>query len=242
MPKIKMTVTVENETKDAALNVLQKVGLDMSSAVNLFLAKVVNSGGIPFDVTAGGKGPAFTDICYPLDMTDEELPRYTVRYRNTMYTFRNYCCRIIWTVTQMNNGEPLTDKQKTEVLLCALNKLFQISSEDEVRYYALAAARHLAEDVEDEVQPSLSRTAVSVDFLGHSMSMNATFFVNAVAGLSEEIELDTETVAEIIFYALGFLEGKINELTKNMEGLFSTEDAMTVLCREFAAETLGCDK
>ena len=43
-------VRVKAEEKAAAEKILESVGLDMSTAVNLFLRKIVIRGGLPFDV------------------------------------------------------------------------------------------------------------------------------------------------------------------------------------------------
>ena len=47
-----ITVRVDKETKDNANRVFKEVGLDMSTAVNIFLKQVIRSNGIPFNVSA----------------------------------------------------------------------------------------------------------------------------------------------------------------------------------------------
>ena len=48
-------IRIDKKTKDAARKTLEELGLDMSSAVKLFLTNVVNSKSIPLDLrTANG--------------------------------------------------------------------------------------------------------------------------------------------------------------------------------------------
>jgi len=48
-------IRIDKKTKDAARKTLNEVGLDMSSAVKLFLINVINQKGIPLDLrTANG--------------------------------------------------------------------------------------------------------------------------------------------------------------------------------------------
>lgn len=48
-------IRIDKKTKDAARKTLNEVGLDMSSAVKLFLINVVNRKGLPLDLrTANG--------------------------------------------------------------------------------------------------------------------------------------------------------------------------------------------
>jgi DNA-damage-inducible protein J len=48
-------IRIDKKTKDAAKKTLQELGLDMSSAVKLFLTNVVNTQSIPLDLrTANG--------------------------------------------------------------------------------------------------------------------------------------------------------------------------------------------
>jgi len=48
-------IRIDKKTKDAAKQTLHELGLDMSSAVKLFLTNVVNSKSIPLDLrTANG--------------------------------------------------------------------------------------------------------------------------------------------------------------------------------------------
>lgn len=43
-------IRIDSKTKNAARKTLEEVGLDMSSAVKLFLTNVVNKKGIPLDL------------------------------------------------------------------------------------------------------------------------------------------------------------------------------------------------
>ncbi len=50
-----LNVRIEEKTKAQASRVLAKMGLDMSSAVKLFLAQVIKEDGLPFTPTNNAK-------------------------------------------------------------------------------------------------------------------------------------------------------------------------------------------
>ena len=43
-------VNVDSDIKEEATNLFNSLGLNMSTAINIFLRKAINVGGIPFDV------------------------------------------------------------------------------------------------------------------------------------------------------------------------------------------------
>lgn len=45
-----LNVNVDAKTKEEATNILKSLGLNMSTAINMFLAQVVKRDGIPFEV------------------------------------------------------------------------------------------------------------------------------------------------------------------------------------------------
>ncbi len=45
-----INVQVDTETKNAAINVLNDLGLSMSAAINIFLKQVIKTDGLPFPV------------------------------------------------------------------------------------------------------------------------------------------------------------------------------------------------
>ena len=47
-----ITVRVEDNVKKEASDIFKEVGLDMSTAINVFLKQVIRSNGIPFPVSA----------------------------------------------------------------------------------------------------------------------------------------------------------------------------------------------
>ena len=47
-----ITVRVDDNVKKEATKVFQTIGLDMSSAINVYLKQVIRSNGIPFSVSA----------------------------------------------------------------------------------------------------------------------------------------------------------------------------------------------
>ncbi len=46
-----ITVRVEDKTKKEAVAIFKEVGMDMSTAINVFLKQVIRSKGIPFPVS-----------------------------------------------------------------------------------------------------------------------------------------------------------------------------------------------
>lgn len=51
-----ISIRTDSEVKEAANEIFKKIGLDMSTAVNIFLRQVVISNGIPFSIQAENKG------------------------------------------------------------------------------------------------------------------------------------------------------------------------------------------
>ena len=51
MALVDINVRADSELKSKAQNVLNRLGMDMSTAINLYLAKIVEKGGIPMDLT-----------------------------------------------------------------------------------------------------------------------------------------------------------------------------------------------
>ena len=51
MDDVKITVQVEKDLKDCADRLFRQLGLNMTTAVNLFLRKAVSESAIPFDIS-----------------------------------------------------------------------------------------------------------------------------------------------------------------------------------------------
>ena len=51
MPKVSTNISIDTETKVKAQELLSELGLDMSTAVNIFLKQMIYEGGIPFAIT-----------------------------------------------------------------------------------------------------------------------------------------------------------------------------------------------
>ena len=47
-----ITVRVEDKVKKKSSDIFKEVGMDMSTAINVFLKQVIRSNGIPFPVSA----------------------------------------------------------------------------------------------------------------------------------------------------------------------------------------------
>ena len=51
MAKVSTNITIDSETKAKAQELLADLGLDLSTAVNIFLKQMLYEGGIPFSIT-----------------------------------------------------------------------------------------------------------------------------------------------------------------------------------------------
>jgi len=50
-------VRTPEKTKKSAMQVLEKLGLDLSTAINIYLVQIIAKNGIPFEVTENGFTP-----------------------------------------------------------------------------------------------------------------------------------------------------------------------------------------
>ena len=50
MAKISTNITIDVETKARAQELLSELGLDLSTAVNIFLRQMIHENAIPFDI------------------------------------------------------------------------------------------------------------------------------------------------------------------------------------------------
>lgn len=62
-----ITIRVDEDTKDSANKIFKEVGIDMSTAVNMFLKQVIRSNGIPFAITADKPNKKTIDAFKELD-------------------------------------------------------------------------------------------------------------------------------------------------------------------------------
>lgn len=51
MAKVSTSISIDSEVKEKALPILNELGLDLSTAVGMFLRQTIRDQGIPFDVT-----------------------------------------------------------------------------------------------------------------------------------------------------------------------------------------------
>lgn len=55
-------IRTQNKTKKAAMKILEKLGLDLSTAINIYLVQIIAKKGIPFEIlTENGMTPAEED-------------------------------------------------------------------------------------------------------------------------------------------------------------------------------------
>lgn len=60
--KANMNIKVDEEVRDAAKNLFNQMGLDMTTAVNMFLIASIREKGIPFPVTTVSKQLSEEDV------------------------------------------------------------------------------------------------------------------------------------------------------------------------------------
>lgn len=51
MAKVSTSISIDTEVKDKAIPILSELGLDLSTAVGIFLRQTIRERGLPFDVT-----------------------------------------------------------------------------------------------------------------------------------------------------------------------------------------------
>ena len=51
MSSVNMTIRMDKDTKEKAQSLFSKFGLDMTTAINMFLKQSIRAEGIPFDLT-----------------------------------------------------------------------------------------------------------------------------------------------------------------------------------------------
>ncbi len=51
MSKVRLNVNIDSDVKERASQVFSKLGLDMTTAVTIYLNQVIQKNGIPFDLT-----------------------------------------------------------------------------------------------------------------------------------------------------------------------------------------------
>lgn len=51
MAKVSTSISIDAEVKDKAIPILSELGLDLSTAVGMFLRQTIRERGLPFDVT-----------------------------------------------------------------------------------------------------------------------------------------------------------------------------------------------
>ena len=61
MPKVSTNITIDAETKAKAQAMLADLGLDLSTAVNIFLRQMIRENAIPFTIQRDGRTNAESD-------------------------------------------------------------------------------------------------------------------------------------------------------------------------------------
>ena len=61
MPKVSTNISIDAETKTRAQALLSEFGMDLSTAVNIFLKQMVYTGAFPFEITRNTPNKATLD-------------------------------------------------------------------------------------------------------------------------------------------------------------------------------------
>lgn len=71
-----INVQVDKEDKEIATNILKSLGLNMSTAINMFIKQIINTDGLPFEV----KNPRPSKELLEALKEVEEMKKYPDRY------------------------------------------------------------------------------------------------------------------------------------------------------------------
>ena len=237
MAKTQMTVTVSKELKEMAAEILRKNGLDMSSAINVYLAKVVNTSGIPFDIKAEAPEQFYYD-----DDDDNTTPVY-IRVDGQTENLPSWCSRIVWAVSRMmGEGYIMSDKEKILALKFAALKVLELADDDnEVEQFANSVNE--AAGYENPVQMPAKWKAQSSRYYGKMVPMQLDMFINGVIakrqGANPSYCATKADANEIVNFLIGYLESKAQSMSEKIGGTFDMSDFMILFCREFAEHLKG---
>ena len=77
MSKVSINISIDSETKAKAQEMLADFGMDLSTAVNIFLKQMLYEGGIPFAITRNVPNRATLDAMKEA----QEMSRYPEKYK-----------------------------------------------------------------------------------------------------------------------------------------------------------------
>ena len=77
MSKVSTNISIDSETKAKAQEMLADLGMDLSTAVNIFLKQMLYEGGIPFAITRNVPNRATLDAMKEA----QEMSRYLEKYK-----------------------------------------------------------------------------------------------------------------------------------------------------------------
>lgn len=77
MSKVSTNISIDFETKSKAQEMLADLGMDLSTAVNIFLKQMLYEGGIPFAITRNVPNRATLDAMKEA----QEMSRYPKKYK-----------------------------------------------------------------------------------------------------------------------------------------------------------------
>lgn len=89
---VQITIRVDKNLKENAENLFSRLGMNMSTALNVFLRKAVNEGGIPFAVStkSSGFGPAGYSADEITDLFTASVKREIARKQQTGLPIARY--------------------------------------------------------------------------------------------------------------------------------------------------------
>ena len=78
MSESKIVLTIDNELKNEAEDLFFSLGLNLETAISMFLTKAVNEGGIPFEVkqTKYVESPDFISSHFTIKSDEYEINEY----------------------------------------------------------------------------------------------------------------------------------------------------------------------
>ena len=76
MSKVSTTLSIDAEVKTKVQALYTELGLDLSTAVNMFFRQCIYENGIPFDIVLPKRSTSNTDL---IDMTDDEKIDFVAR-------------------------------------------------------------------------------------------------------------------------------------------------------------------
>ena len=162
MSESKIVLTINDELKNEVEELFSSLGLNLETAISMFLTKAVNEGGIPFDIkqTKYVESPDFISSHFTIKSVVYEIHEYIKNKFNEEPSF---------TLTCENRG--LTDDEASKLFILFSNNTEEIDQEEfteknidnlvELSTITFPALRRLSdEQLRDIVNAHISQTTI----------------------------------------------------------------------------------